>query len=73
MIGWSFVEGCSGKVTLGVFNPSEEDIVLYKNTHIALVHPVDIEVTERCEEEQPGKEKGAVRKITKREPLPEAL
>ena len=35
-IGRSLVEGYSGNVTLEMFNPSEEDIVLYKNTHIAL-------------------------------------
>ena len=41
MIGRSLVEGCSGKVTLEMFNPSEEAIVLHKNTHTALVHPLE--------------------------------
>ena len=51
MIGQSLVEGCTGKVTLEMFNPSEEDIVLHKNMHTALVHPGDIEITEQQEED----------------------
>ena len=50
-IGQSLVEGCSGKVTLEIFYPSEEDIVLQKNRQAALVHPVDIDLTEQQEEE----------------------
>ena len=56
-----------------MFNPSEEDIVLHKNTHTALVHPVDIEIAEQQEEKLVEKEKSSVRKITKRETLPEEL
>ena len=61
------------RVDLEMFNPSEEEVVLYENTHTALVHPVDIEDTELHEKTQPEKEKSSVRKITKRELLPEEL
>ena len=43
MVGRSLVEGGRGKVNIEMFNPSEEDIVLFKNTHSALVHPVEVE------------------------------
>ena len=55
------------------FNPSEEDIVLYKNTHAAQVHPVNIEITEQQEEGLVEKVKSSVRKVTNREPLPEEI
>ena len=73
MTGWSLVEGCTSKVTLEMFNQSEEDIVLHKNTHTALVDPFDIEITEQQDEELREKEKSSVRAVTKREPLPEEL
>ena len=44
MVSQSLVEGSTGKAILEMFNLSEEDIVLHKNTHTALVHPVDIEI-----------------------------
>ena len=72
-VGRSLVEGCSGKVTLEMFDMSEVDIVLYKNTHTALLHPIDIEVMEQWEEKPSEKEKSSVRKVTKREPTPEEL
>lgn len=35
MVGRSVVRGCSGKVQVEMLNPSEEDVVLNKNTHVA--------------------------------------
>ena len=73
MVGRSLEEGCSGKVKLEMFNPSEENVVLHKNTHTAVVHPVDVEDTELQEKTQTDKELSSVRKITKGEPLPDEL
>ena len=68
MIGRSLVEGGKGRVSMEVFNPSEEDVVLHKNTHSAVVHPVEIEE----DVERTGKG-GSVRRITKQKDLPEEL
>ena len=64
MVDRSLLEGCSGKVKL--FNPSEEDVILDKNTHTALVHPVDLEDPEQEEKIQTDKEADSARKITRR-------
>ena len=42
MVGQSLVEGGMGRVALKMFNPSEEDVLFNKNTHSALVHPVEV-------------------------------
>ena len=68
MIGCSVVEGCSCKVTLEMFNPSEEDIVLHRNTHITLVHPVKIEIMEQQEEKLVEKEEFCKKGHKKRTP-----
>ena len=33
MVGRSLVEGGTGRVAVEMFNPSEEDVLLNKNTH----------------------------------------
>ena len=65
MVGRSLVDGCSGIVKQETFNPSEEDVVLYKNTLTALVHPADVKDTLLHKKTQHKKEKRSVRKITK--------
>jgi hypothetical protein len=59
-----------------MFNPSEEDVILHKHTHSALVHPVELESTEdedASSTEGMKGEFGQARRVTKREPLPEEL
>ena len=56
-----------------MFNPSEENVVLYKNTHTPLVQPVDVEDTEQHGKVQLEKEKSSLWKIMRREPQPEEL
>ena len=56
-----------------MFNPSDDDALLRKNTHTALVHRVEVDensVNQNC-----LKDEGSclVRKMTANEPLPEAL
>ena len=34
------------KMNIKLFNPSEEDVTLNKNTHSALVHPMKVKQTE---------------------------
>ena len=73
MVGRSLVGGGRGRVCLEVFNPSEEDVVLHKDTHSAMVHPVEVEEDqERTSLEREAKE-GAVRRLTKQRSLPEEL
>ena len=43
MVGRSLVEGGRGKVSVEIFNLSHEDVVLQKNTHAALMHPVEVD------------------------------
>ena len=43
MVGRSLVKGGRGKVSLEMFSPSDEDVLLWKNTHTTLVHPVEVE------------------------------
>jgi len=80
MVGRSLVEGGKGKVDVEMFNPSDEDVILYKNTHTALVHPVELDTAQgedassvgiKASDTQEGK--GYARNVTKREPLPEEL
>lgn len=73
MVGRSLVEGCKGKVNVEMFNPSEEDVVLHRHTHTALIHPVDVEETSREETSQCRTETSSVRKLTTKEPLPTEL
>ena len=47
MVGRSPVEGGMRKVAIEMFKPSEEDVLLHKNTHSALVHPVEVNVKEQ--------------------------
>ena len=42
MVGQSLDEGGMGRVAVDMFKPSEEDILLNKNTHSALLHPVEV-------------------------------
>ena len=46
MVGRSLVEGGREKISAEMFIPLDEDILLQKNTHAALVHPG--EVDENC-------------------------
>ena len=55
------MEGCSSKVIIEMFNLSEENIVLHKNMHTALVLPINIKDTEQREEKPSEKEKSSVR------------
>ena len=78
MVGRSLVGGGKGKVNIEMFNPSEEDVVLFKNTHSALVHPVVLEdvireETSPEEVEDPEKKTSLVRGVARKEPLPEEL
>ena len=43
LLGRSLVEEGISKVSLEMFNSSEEELKLNKNTHLALVHPVEVE------------------------------
>jgi hypothetical protein len=73
LVGRSVVEGGRGHLNLEMFNPSEEEIILYKNTHSALVHPVVVEkpVGKVTDEDKQGH---YVRGIAAgAEPLPEEL
>ena len=56
MVGRSLVEGGTGRVAVEMFNPPEEDVLLNKNTHSALVHLVDVKKRRggNAFEEDPG-------------------
>ena len=70
MVGRSLVEGGTGSVAVEVLNPSEE-VLLDKNTHSALVHPVEIK---EGEEGTPVKRtQEAARKVSTMAALPEEL
>ena len=71
MVGRSLVEGGSGKVAIEMFNPSEEDVLLHKNTHSALVHPV--EVNEEKEQVPVKRTREAAHKVLPVTALPEEL
>ena len=71
MVGRSLVEGGTGKVAIEMFNPSEEDVLLHKNTHSALVHPV--EVNEGKEQVPVKRTHEAARKVLPVTALPEEL
>ena len=43
MVGRSLVEGGRGKVSVKMFNRLDKDTVLQKNTHAALIHPMEVE------------------------------
>ena len=43
LVGRSLVSGGSGCVSIEMFNPSDTEIILNKNTHSALVHPVIVD------------------------------
>ena len=43
MVGRSLVEEGKEKVSFEMFNPSDEDVLLQKNTHTALVHPMEVD------------------------------
>ena len=78
MVGRSLVKGCRGKVDVEMFNPSEEDVVLHRNTHTALVHPVEVEVfpeegMQDVREDPRESDFSSVRKMSGRETLPEEL
>ena len=72
MVGRSLVDGGKGRVNIEMFNPSDEEVVLHKNTHTALVHPVEVEETLK-EEKSMERESSFVRKVGKEGPLPEEL
>ena len=55
------------------FNPLDEDVLLQKNTHAALVHPVEVEENFDNWNHQRDDVLCSVRKMTVNEPLPEAL
>lgn len=42
LVAKALVTASSGKIPLEVMNPTEQDIVLYKNTHAALLQPVKL-------------------------------
>ena len=42
LVGRSLVEGGRGKVSTEMFNPSEEEVTLNRNTHSTLVHAVEV-------------------------------
>ena len=71
MIGRSLVEGGTGGVSIEMFNPLEVDVLLKKNTHSALVHPVEVKKEEG--ETSVIKAKEAARKISTKATLPEEL
>ena len=54
-----------------MYNPSEEDVLLNKNTHSAMVHP--IEVKEEEEGTPVTRTKEAARKVSTMTTLPEEL
>ena len=71
LVGRSLVAGGKSRVSVDMFNPSDEDVVLNKDTHTALVYPVDVE--ESVVEEKPSRV-GCIRlRITEYDPLPEEL
>ena len=72
MVGRSIVKGGSGMVQVELMNPSEEDIVLNRNTHTALVHPVE-ELCTMPPMETEGQKCEFVRRMGKVVPLPEPL
>ena len=65
------VEGGRQKVDIEMFNSLEEEVMLSKSTHSALVHPVEVKKV-RDEEKRTSGECVAW-KVSKREPLPEEL
>ena len=71
MVGSSLVEGGTGSVAVEMFNPLEEDVLLNKNTHSALVHSVEVK---KEEEETPVKKTlEAARKVSTKTTLPGEL
>ena len=56
-----------------MFNLSDEDVHLWKNTHAALVHPMEVEENSENWICQKYGVLFWVRKITAKEPLPAAL
>ena len=65
------VNTASFKMSIEMFNPSEEDVLLHKNTHSALVHPV--EVNEGKEQVPVRRTLEAARKVSPVTALPEEL
>ena len=74
LVGRSLVEGGRGKVCVEMFNPSEEDVLLHRDTHTALVHPVDVEET-LAEDEVPDErfKMNLVREVSRQSSLPKEL
>ena len=74
LVGRSLVEGGRGKVCVEMFNPSEEDVLLHKDTHTALVHPVEVEeALVRDEVPEEGMKMNLVREVTRQRSLPKEL
>ena len=71
VVGRSLVEGGMGRVAVEMFNPLEENVLLNKNTHSALVHPV--EVKEEEEGTPVKRTQEAARKVSTMTTLPEEL
>jgi transposase InsO family protein len=75
LVGRSLVSGGSGRVTVEMFNPTDEDVFLNRGTQTALVHPVEME-GELGDGKTPTKEnqdREYVRKISADVSLPEEL
>ena len=75
LVGRSLIEGGKNRVLIDMCNPTEEDILLHKDTHAALVQPVELE-GELKEEETPDSARvkgGYVRRVAQEDPLPEEL
>ena len=75
LVGRSLVEGGSSRVLIDMCNPTEEDIVLHRDTHAALIHPVELEG--ELKDEEPSNTKGPiggyVRRVAQEEALPKEL
>ena len=73
MVFKSLLEGGRRRVSVETFNPSDEDDLLQKNTHLVLVHPVEAEENPNNQSWQKYEVSCSVRKVTAKEPLLEAL
>ena len=60
----SLVEGERGKVSVEMFDPSDEDVIIPKNTHAALVHPMEVEENYGNQSRQEDEISCSVRKMT---------
>jgi len=70
LVGRCLVEGGRSRVVMDMCNPTEEPIILHKDTHAALVHPVEMEGSDKMSEMC---EKGSVRRVARSDPLPSEL